>query len=349
MCSTDYLKPFVDVGRLLCEGADRDYIMNTIVGKIAETLGLKGCFVKMKDPVTKRIELLAGFSLSERFLRFEETPSSVCSGLPEKTICVARIEDSELNFEKEQMSKEGIQAFAVLPIEVEREVIAMVALFSGTPREFTDAELSFAEALADRGVLHIVWKRRMDALIDHERMYLRSFQEISSAINTSLNVSKVLELIVTKVTEALSIKGCVVRLLDPKTQDLYVAQSYGLSREFIAKGPVDAQRSIAENMAGRTVVIDDILTDPRLQYHAAHAEEGIRKILSIPLMVRGKFIGSLRIFTGERERFTEREINFATSIAQQCAFAIENARMYQRLQHEYQQILIDFGYDGSSN
>ncbi len=81
----------------------------------------------------------------------------------------------------------------------------------------------------------------------------------------------------------------------------------------------------------------------------SYAEEGVRKLLSIPLMVRGKVIGVLRIFTGERPPFTKREINLATAIAQQCAFAIENARIYQRLHYEYQQLLIDFGYEGSSH
>jgi GAF domain-containing protein len=75
--------------------------------------------------------------------------------------------------------------------------------------------------------------------------------------------------------------------------------------------------------------------------------EGIRKILSIPLSVRGKVIGVLRVFTGPRAPFTQREIHFASAIAQQCAFAIENARMYQRVKYEYQQMMIDFGYEGS--
>jgi GAF domain-containing protein len=101
-------------------------------------------------------------------------------------------------------------------------------------------------------------------------------------------------------------------------------------------------------MAGKLVVINDVFTDPRLQYPAETAEEGVRKLLSIPLMVRGKVIGALRLFTGDRPAFTEREIHFATAIAQQCAFAIENARIYQRVKYEYQQLLIDFGYEGSS-
>ena len=350
MCSTDYLTPFAEVGRALCDGADNSSVMNLIARRITETLGLKGCFIKMKSPRSDHIEVVSSYGLSENFLYSEadDTPHCVCSRLPNETLCVARLQNGEMSGEQEVMMIEGIRAFAVLPIEVEQEVIAMVGLFAGAPRELTRAELTFAEALVGRGVLSIVWKRRVDKLVERERQYLRSFQEISSTINSTLNIGKVLELVVTKVTEILDAKGCVVRLLDPKTQNLYVAQSHGLSQEFLNKGPVHSKMSISENMAGQIVVVDDVFTDLRLQYPAETAEEGVRKLLSIPLSVRGKVIGVLRIYTGARPRFTKREIDFATAVTQQCAFAIENARMYQRVQREFQQMLIDFGYEGSS-
>ncbi|MFZ0931917.1 MAG: GAF domain-containing protein [Syntrophobacteraceae bacterium] len=351
MRSMDYLTPFIEVGRGLCDGAESNCVMDLIAGKITKTLNLKGCFIKMKHPHGGHMELLASCGLSERFLfsRSDDTPGCVCSHLPGKTICVPKLQNGEITSEAELMMMEGIQAFAVLPIEVEQQVIAMAALFAGAPREFTEKELSFARTLAGQGILAIAWKRRVDELIEHERQYLRSFQEISSTINATLNIGKVLELVVTKITEVLGVKGCVVRLLDPKTQNLYVARSHGLSQDFLNKGHVDAQKSIAENMAGRVVVVDDVFTDPRLQYPAETAEEGVRKLLSIPLTVRGKVIGVLRIYSGERPPFTKREINLAVAMAQQCAFAIENARMYQRLHYEYQQLLTDFGYEGSSH
>jgi GAF domain-containing protein len=351
MPAPDYLAPFVEVGRALCDGADTNSVMNLIARRTVETLRLDGCFIKMKSLSGDRLELLSSYGLREDFLFTESSasPDSVCFQLPGELICLNLPQQVDRVPEEEAMLVHGIRSAVFIPIEVEQEVLAMVALFSNAHREFTRTELNFAEALVARGILAFKWQRTVDALVEEERRYLQSFQEISSAINSTLNIGKVLELVVKLVTQVLGGKGCTVRLLDPKTQNLYVAQSYGLSKEFIEKGPVHSQRSIADNMAGKIVVIDDVFTDPRLQYPAAVAEEGIRKVLSIPLMVRNKVIGVLRLVTAERPPFTKREINFATAIAQQCAFAIENARMYQRLKVEYQQMLIDFGYDGSSS
>jgi len=350
MSNPDYLSPFVEVGRALCDGADTYSVMNLISRRTVETLGVDGCLVKMKSREGDRLELLSSYGLSEDLLYTESStsPESVLFQLPSELRCLNLPQQVDRIPEEEIMLIHGIRSAFFIPIEVEQQVIAMAALFSNVHRELTREELNFAEALVARGILTFMWQRRVDALVEEERKYLKSFQEISSAINSTLNIGKVLELVVKLVTQVLNGKGCTVRLLDPKTQNLYVAQSFGLSKEFLEKGPVHSQLSIADNMAGKIVVIDDVFTDPRLQYPAAVAEEGIRKVLSIPLMVRNKVIGVLRFMTGERPPFTRREINFATAIAQQCAFAIENARMYQRLKVEYQQMLIDFGYDGSS-
>jgi len=58
-------------------------------------------------------------------------------------------------------------------------------------------------------------------------------------------------------------------------------------------------------------------------------------------------IGELTIFTGESLAFTEREIQFTTAIALQCACAIENSRMYQQVKYALHRLLEDFGYEGS--
>ncbi|MDR3566654.1 MAG: GAF domain-containing protein [Syntrophobacteraceae bacterium] len=350
MNPVDYLTPFMEVGRAVFDGAGNDHVMSLTAEEITKALELKGCFVKMKAYKGDHIEVVGSKGLSERFLfgKSDYAKNWACFNLPESVVCVPNLADFDIQGEKALMTTEGIQSFAVLPIEIRHETVAMVALFSGAPREFTSEELGFVQTLAGQGVQSVLWQRRVHSMIEKEREYLRSFQEISSAINESLNISKVLELVVTKITTVLGVKGCVVRLLDAKTQNLYVARSHGLSTEFLQKGPIDAQRSIAENLAGKVVVVDDVFTDPRLQYPAEMAEEGVRKLLSIPLMVRGKVIGVLRIYSGEGPKFTKHEIDFANAIGQQCAFAIENARIYQRLHYEYQQLLVDFGYEGSS-
>jgi len=72
------------------------------------------------------------------FSKYDATPDCVCSNLPGEIICIPRLQDGEITGERKLMMTEGIEAFAVLPVEIERDVIGMVALFAGAPREFAE-------------------------------------------------------------------------------------------------------------------------------------------------------------------------------------------------------------------
>jgi transcriptional regulator with GAF, ATPase, and Fis domain len=246
------------------------------------------------------------------------------------------------------MTAEGIGSVLLFPIEVYQENISVVALFDDKVGELTRKDVKFARAITSRAVVSFILRRSMYHLLERERQFLLSFQEISSAINSTLNIKIVMQLAVNKITTVLGARGTQIRLLDAKTQQLQLAASYGLSKEFLKIGPIKEKRGVDQEMIEKIIVIDDVKTDPRIEFRAEIIKENIRKILTIPLIVRKKIIGELTIFTGGDQSFGKEEIRFANAVAQQCAFAIDNSRMYQRVKYEFQQLLVDFGYNGSS-
>lgn len=376
MSQRDYLSAFAEANRAICEGVNERAVMNLITRRIAETLNLKGCLIKLKPgeierverksdalklgdstyriqfPEGERLELLSSFGLSEDFIysKIHSSQDSLFSRIPQKTIAIADIEKIDKNLDYDAAKAEGIRAMLMFPIEVNRENVAMVALFDDKVGELSREDVKFARAITSRGVMAFIYLRNMDRMLDRERQFLRSFQEISSAIGSTLTMNKVLQLVVAKVTEVLGVRGAQVRLLDRKTNQLQLAASYGLSEKFVKIGALKAKRGEdgARKLSTKAIVIDDAPTDPRVQYRSEIIEEGIRKILTLPLIVRDRIIGELTIFTGESLAFTTQEIQFTTAIAQQCAFAIENSRMYQQVKYEFQKLLEDFGYEGSS-
>jgi GAF domain-containing protein len=60
-------------------------------------------------------------------------------------------------------------------------------------------------------------------------------------------------------------------------------------------------------------------------------EEGIKSMLTLPIVAKGKVIGVLRLLTDSPRQFTEEDIAFSASLAEVCGIAIENARMYEQL------------------
>ncbi|MFO7877862.1 MAG: GAF domain-containing protein [Desulfovermiculus sp.] len=381
MADKDYLSPFAAVNKAICDGADERQVVNMITKQITKTLNIAGCFIKMLAEAEEqhaqpqkslglgsatfkvrlssedKLELLSSYGLSQDVLysRTADCPDSIFNCIPAENLYFADI--NEIDEQREDftlMTAEGLMSLFMFPVDVHQENVAVVALFDRKKGDLTRDDIKFAKALASRGIASVVNQRRMEALLERKRLFLSNFQEISNTINSTLNINKVLQLAVQKITDVLGVKGTQIRLLDSKTEELNLAASHGFSHEFLNIGPVSFKRGIEAKYSldakhvGDIVVIDDVASDPRIQYKEAILAEGANKMLTMPLHIRGKNIGELTIFTSGDSTFSEEEIRFADAIAQQCAMAIENARIYQRVKYEYQHLLEEFGYNGSS-
>jgi GAF domain-containing protein len=229
---------------------------------------------------------------------------------------------------------------AAIPMIFKGKVIGVIRLISGEPREFTLEEVDFASTVAEIGAQLIINARIYEARV-RELNFLKGLLEISKAVNSTLEVKKVLHLLVKTAVTALDIKAAAVRLLDETRQKLELVASYGLSDRYLNKGPVLSDKSIAEAMMGKAVSIYDVASDTRATYPKEAMEEGIRSILSVPITLKGKVIGVMRIYTGKLQEFSDEEITFISSLAEQAALAMENARMYQKLKGEYEELMGD--------
>lgn len=184
---------------------------------------------------------------------------------------------------------------------------------------------------------------RLKQSLENAYNQTQSLYDIAKAVTSTLNFTQVLNSIAQLATRAMRAKACSIRLLDEELRHLRVGAAYGLSEEYLSKGPIDLEKSLIDRGAlrGKAVAVLDVTKDPGFQYPEEAAKEGIRSVLCVPLTVREKPIGVLRLYTGEIHRFTDEEIDFLSTLANQAAVAIENARTYQRLE-ELEQAKSDF-------
>ena len=150
---------------------------------------------------------------------------------------------------------------------------------------------------------------------------------ITAAISASREPEEIVLMTVEGVKTALDVKGCTVFLINRQVDELEIAGSYGLSQEYLDKGPISALQSIAASLKEGPVAIYDVADDPRIQYPGAAVKEGITSILSVPINVHGRVIGALRVYTAEPWEFTLVDVNFVQAVAQITGMAIDLCRL----------------------
>ncbi len=174
---------------------------------------------------------------------------------------------------------------------------------------------------------------------ESEYTYLSAFMQITRAISSSLDLKEVLNLIVKKTCETTGSKGCTLMLLDEKDQRLEVKASFGLSDQYLGKGPLSADKSISDTLRGEPIIIEDVASDPRVQYPQEAKKEGIASIISIPISLRDRIIGVFRLYTPVPCKFTHDDIQFLIAVAEQSGIAIENAKMYEHVKMNYEKLM----------
>jgi signal transduction protein with GAF and PtsI domain len=178
-------------------------------------------------------------------------------------------------------------------------------------------------------------------MVGQEGKYYHSLYEIASALNSAGTPDDVLSSIVEQVAKAMDTKGCSLMLATPDRKLLLHTAAYGLSNRYIRKGPVSADRSIAEALWGCPVPVTNATEDDRIQYRKQAKEEGIASILSVPVLLRGEVIGVIRVYTAEPRHFVDSDIYFVGAVANLGAIALENARLHAAAKKDYEDLRQD--------
>ena len=158
-------------------------------------------------------------------------------------------------------------------------------------------------------------------------IHYETLLRVTRAISASKDPEEVVLMTAESVKSALGVKGCSIFLINKKNDQLELAASYGLSEQYLKKGPVNYMQSIRESLEESPVAIYDVTDDPRIQYPEEAKKEGIASILAVPIIVHGKVIGALRVYTAEPWDFDLRDVNLVQAVSQICGMAIDACRL----------------------
>jgi len=303
-------------------------VLNLITKSAVDVLNLKACSLGLWDKKTGKFETVAAHGLDEEYVKKGHDVRSVPidqEALKGQPVIVT---DLSKWLSPEVAKRRGIASMLCVPIQSRDDKLGVVCVHSAKRHKFSRAEVEFLKSLGNLGAVAIENIRLYEDL-RRRLAETTTLVDISKILTSSLKPQEVFNMITKTATEAMKTKGCILRLLDEKREKLELVASYGLSEDFLGKGPVHVDRGMDDARTGRPAIISDVLKDPKLEYPEEALKEGIRCGLAVPLVVKERIIGSIRVFGPSPHEFDEEEIKFLEAIASQAAIAIENARLYR--------------------
>ncbi len=150
----------------------------------------------------------------------------------------------------------------------------------------------------------------------------QSLYEVAATLNSARAAEVILQSIVENVAKALRARGCSLMLLSPNKKVLIHTAAYGLSDWYMKKGGISADKSLSEALEGKVVAVLHAPEDDRIQYREEAKKEGIASVLSVPMMLREKIIGVVRVYTADPRHFDLDDMYFVGAVANLGAIAL---------------------------
>jgi two-component system, sensor histidine kinase PdtaS len=172
--------------------------------------------------------------------------------------------------------------------------------------------------------------------VDVRARHLRLLTETIAAVNSTLDLEEVLDLVARKVADALQTEACFVYLYDERTNELILRATHGTSVEEMTKRP---RLRPGEGITGTAaadrapvMIPSQAHLDPRFKQFSNLPEDDYESILAVPILARDQLAGALNVRTLEPREFTQDEIELLVAIADQVAQTIQHAQLYAHAQ-----------------
>ena len=169
--------------------------------------------------------------------------------------------------------------------------------------------------------------------------HLNTYLTISSMVAQCLDLPELLEAVLPSVMETVSAEEASILLLDEDGVNLEFYSLGGPSKEVLQSTTFPANKGIAGSVLQnqKSEVINHVGQDPRF-YSQIDSQSGVvtRNMMAIPLTAGEEKIGLMEVINKSGgEPFTDDERLLLDSIAEEIAFAIRNARIFEYVVNSY--------------
>jgi len=119
-----------------------------------------------------------------------------------------------------------------------------------------------------------------------------------------------------------------------------VTAFYGVGVEFFSKKVLPIDDAIKECL-DRLVIVSDVPVEGLLAFPEDLTKEGLRSVVCIPLKIKDTSIGVLRLYFDHVRDFAHGDQMLIEILADFSAIAIENARLFNHIKRDFQDLSRD--------
>jgi GAF domain-containing protein len=326
------LSPLREIAQALSAAWDLDTTLDLIARRTNHVMGTDSCSIYLLEPDGDTLRLrastrLARDSLGRASLRMGEglTGWAALHGTP----VAVRDAKSDPRFKLlPETHEEGLHSLLAVPLTNRGRIIGAMNVQTAPPHDFSADEAErlmligdLAAGALDRAMLYDSMNRRLEELT--------TLAKVSQTVTSPMVSEEMLSLVMEMAAKVMGTEVCSLQLIDEDRGELVMRAAWSRSRAYRSRPPLRIDEGIvgAVIRTRQPIAVEDVRTDPRYRFKEMADREGLVSMLSVPLIVRDRVIGVMNCYTGQPADFPPQQVALFSTLANQTALAIENARL----------------------
>ena len=170
---------------------------------------------------------------------------------------------------------------------------------------------------------------------------INTLSQVGQVISSGKYLEEMLQLIVRMIAEMMQARVCSIMLVDTQKNELVLKAAKCSSEEYWQRPNLKIGKSLISRVVKERspLMVRDVTKEKGYLYPDLATKEGVRSLLSVPMIYKDHVLGVINVYSAEERVFSSEDVRVLTTVADQAALAFENTKLTEAVQESQEALL----------